>query len=37
MQQHGSKYFPHRRPPQTLVVGSKGKNATFSEHGHVVH
>ena len=38
MQQHGSKYFAHRPPLlPTLVVGSKGQNSTFSEHGHVAY
>ena len=34
MQQLGSNYFA--RSPQTLV-GSKGKNSTFSEHGPVAY
>ena len=44
MQQHFRKYFVYRPPPpanththQTLRLGSKGQNSTFSEHGHVAY
>ena len=38
MQQHGSKYFPHRPPPSpVLEIASIGQNSAFSEHGHVAY
>ena len=40
MQQHGSRYFacrPTSSPDYIHGVGSKGKNSTFSEHGHVAY
>ena len=36
LHQHGSKYFAHR-PPPPLTLGSKGRNSTFSGHGHVAY
>ena len=39
-EQNGRKYFASRIPlnaPNPLGVGSKGRNSTFSKHGHVVY
>ena len=37
MQQHGSKYFAFRPPPQTLGIELVGQNSTFSQHSHVAY
>ena len=37
MQQHGSKYFARSHPTPDPRVGSKGRNSTFSDHGHAAY